>query len=444
MKKLHVTKKRQSKSVHAPKQKSQREEPVPVTVQMNITEQQELRKRLFSSPTRPPIIGKSVVSTSPTVLKSIVVEPILTESTCESRQEIDPEESKSKGSHNKQWEIALVQSTKVAEQTLQRVMRSYQKRSAIMGGASKRALSGIPYIFDTVTRNPTAHTSSSSSPYPVHTEQNHPSSSPSPPSSSQQKPPSRPINSSTKGMSPLKNRILEKSNGTTAAKVLSDKANAIGALEDDNVSEISSIQSFSAVVTVGTATAIPFDEPIGLLPAQPTTTTQQATVETIVQETTMNDVKSENSADADGKIPNEIVQMPEDCGLPLPDDDEHDIPEAKEEEKKKEVEKVQEEITSLPPADLESHVTDINPASHSSSSSSSSSSSKSSKSGKSNEKEMPDPDPDPSESFPVIERITTSTEEADADEESDGSIAIDNRFISKLNNKYEEFRSFKD
>ena len=57
---------------------------------------------------------------------------------------------------------------------------------------------------------------------------------------------------------------------------------------------------------------------------------------------------------------------------------------------------------------------------------------------------MPDPDPDPSESFPVIERITTSTEEADADEESDGSIAIDNRFISKLNNKYEEFRSFKD
>ena len=437
MKKRNMVQKRQSKSANVPKQQKT-PVPVPVTevVQMSTSEQQELRKRLFSSPTRPPNIEKSVVSMPRTALKSIIVEPILTESNCESRNESDQEELKGKESGNKQWETALVQSTKMAERTLQRVMRSYQKRSAMMGGANKRAISGIPYIFDTaVTRSPTAHISTTS--YHVNTEQN------DPPSSSQQRPPSRPTINSTKGMSPLKNRILEKSNVTTAAKVLSaDKVAPISALEDDNVSEISSVQSFSALVRVDTtAIPLPVDEPKKGLPlVQPTPTEEQETVQALEQEITMDDVEGEKTADIEGKmvvqdqsISNEAVQkIPKGDGLPLPDDIEHDKTEVPIVAVELDLVKEHEEIIPIPAAALE------NPASHSSSSSSSSS--KSSKSSNSDEKKILVQE-DSSEPLPSTERAIIA-EDADADEEDD--IAIDNRFLNKLNNKYEEFRSFRD
>ena len=403
-------------------------------VHMTSEEQQELRKRLFSSPTRPLVIGKSTVSTPPTVLKRTVVEPILTEeSNCESRIEIDQIESNGMETHNKQWDIALVQSTKVAERTLQRVMRSYQKRSAIMGGPNKRSISGIPYIFNTMTKNPyTTQIPSSPSPYHVHKEQNNPSSS-----SSLQKPPSRPISSTTKGISPLKNRIVEKSTVTTTVsdKVLLGKSNGIGTLEDDNISEISSIQSFGAVTKVSTTT-IPVVEPIRIPPVQLTKILQQeTTVKSTEQEITMNDMNGKNFAVVentmvlpDQQISHKIVQLhEEDSDLAIPDDIEDGEPVVA---TVLEVEKEEEEITSTSAADLENHAADIKPTSYSSISSSSSTSS-SSKSSHSNEKEIEDP----SEPLPDTKR-TTMTENGDADEEDDASIEIDNRFISKLNNKY--------
>lgn len=116
------------------------------TFEMSPSKQKLFRKQLFGSPMRS-LVGKFGVATG--TRTSRVIGTGTTSTNCESRIEADgviEQHASGMKQETKPWEVALAQSTVNADKTLKRVMKSYQKRQNIMGGAGKQTISGIPYL----------------------------------------------------------------------------------------------------------------------------------------------------------------------------------------------------------------------------------------------------------------------------------------------------------
>jgi len=170
--------------------KGSRKAQLPAVELLSMEEQQQLRKQLFS-PSRPtPPVGNIVISRSPpspaasTVIewtsdgavfksKSSNQESVVVAATASTERAVgvktvtdddadapdpdadvdadgDGDGAAADESHaptvRLRWEVALAHSTERAAQTLGRVLRSYHRREQMLGGASKRALGGIPYL----------------------------------------------------------------------------------------------------------------------------------------------------------------------------------------------------------------------------------------------------------------------------------------------------------